>query len=102
MLFAQRMYLRRIHSQEGKHAALGSDEAEIPLRTRTGKVLHQLVTQAGDSVAHGRELRYPLPAAGWVTEDLVHDRSPMIRRHRIDAARDAHKVGQDCITRRGG
>src|SRR5215813_13524821 len=101
MLVAQRADLRSLDAEEGEHALLGADEAEVALRTVFGQAFDQLMTQARDALAHRPDFPGPLLAQSWITEDFQDDGGAMVRRHGIDAARDADEVTEDRVTLRG-
>src|SRR5579862_8854778 len=92
-------YLLHRDTQIGEHAALGFDEAEIPLRVAAPELLHQIAAQSLDTLAHGAKLIDPQPSQGMVVQDLLDDRSAVVRWHRVDAARDAHQLCQNGFSR---
>src|SRR4051795_5037911 len=101
VLLAQALYLWRRDTEEREHPLLPGNEAEVPIRRGPGELLHHLVTQTGNALAHGAQLFQPLFPESGISQDLIDDGRPVIRWHRVDAARNAHEMTQDCIARGG-
>src|SRR5207253_10231009 len=99
MALAQLAHLLCADAEEGEHAALRGDEPEVTLRAVLPQLLHHLVAQALDTLAHGGEFRLPAGAQRRLGEYPVHDRRAMIGRHRPDAARD--EIGRASCRERG-
>src|SRR5256885_7333195 len=59
MAGAQLAHLCGVDAEEGEHAALRGDEAEVALRAVFAELLHHLVAQALDPLAHGGDFLLP-------------------------------------------
>src|SRR5256885_7069224 len=70
MLLTQALHLLRCDTEEGEHPLLPGNETKVTIRRGPGELLHRLVAQTGNALAHGAQLFRPLFAQSRIGQDL--------------------------------